>query len=518
MRRFLVFAAVVLASVAACTDATQAPEYLRRGLSADPATLDPQHARSVAALKVLGDVYEGLLTRDASGNSVPGAAQSWEVSGDGTRYTFTLRDDARWQDGSPVTAADFLRGWRHLADPANAAFYADLLRPVVGADAIAAGDAAPNTLGIAAPDIHTVVITLTRPQADFLQRLGHPALVPRHVDAEPPFANGAYEVVERGPGRILLERNVAFHAAGSVAIGQVEYRAFEQEATEYRAFRAGELDITSRVPREVFRLPETERPEVRFAPYLGTVFLTFNMRDAPPLSLRRALSLAVDREALAAAVVGRGEQPAYGLVPPGIANGTASYAPLAEGDMAAEYRDRVALAKTLTGDTPQAITLAYATSDENRVVAAALQAMWREALPNVNVTLENREFRVLLAQRRAGDFEGLMRASWIADFDDAAQFLDILRSGHPANGSGFTDTRFDTLMDAAGYTDSAERRADTLRAAEAILADQVPVIPLYHFVSKHAVAPRVTGWRDNLLDLHYSRYLELTGAGDEVRR
>ena len=518
MRRFLVVAACVLASVAACTDATQPPEYLRRGLSADPATLDPQQARSVAALKVLGDVYEGLLTRDASGASVPGAAESWQVSGDGTRYTFMLRGDARWQDGSRVTAADFLRGWRHLVDPANAAFYADLLRPVAGAEAIAAGDADPETLGIAAPDSQTLVITLARPQADFLQRLGHPALAPRHVDAKPPFSNGAYAVAERSPGRILLERNAAFHAADSVAIAQVEYRAFEQEATEYSAFRAGELDITSRVPREVFRLPDAERSNVRVAPYLGTVFLTFNMREAPPLNLRRALSLAVDREALAATVVGRGEQPAFGLVPPGVANGAVEYAPLASREPATEYGLRVALAKSLAGNTPEAITVAYATSDENRVVAAALQAMWREALPNVTVTLENREFRVLLAQRRAGDFEGLMRASRIADFDDAAQFLDILRSGHPANGAGFSDTRFDTLMDAAGYTDSPERRADTLRAAEAILADQVPVIPLYHFVAKHAVAPRVTGWRDNLLDLHYSRYLDLTGAGDEGRR
>ncbi|MEO1596646.1 MAG: peptide ABC transporter substrate-binding protein [Pseudomonadota bacterium] len=518
MRRFLVFAAVVLASVAACTDATQAPEQLRRGLSADPATLDPQQARSVAALKVLGDVYEGLLTRDAAGASVPGVAKSWRVSGDGTRYTFSLRDDARWQDGTPVTAADFLHGWRHLADPENAAFYADLLRPVLGAEAVAAGDAAPETLGIAAPDSHTFVVTLTRPQADFLQRLGHPALAPRHASATAPFGNGAYAVAERGPGRILLERNVAFHAAERVGIAQVSYRAFEQEATEYSAFRAGELDITSRVPREVFRLPEGERRDVRVAPYLGTVFLAFNMREAPPLGLRRALSLAVDREALAASVVGRGELPAFGLVPPGVANGAEPYTPLAQRDPAADHAARVALARTLAGDQQQAVTVAYATSDENRVVAAALQAMWREALPNVEVTLENREFRVLLAQRRAGDFEGLMRASWIADFDDAAQFLDILRSGHPANGAGFSDARFDTLMDAAGYTDSSERRADALRAAEAILADRVPVIPLYHFVSKHAVAPRVAGWRDNLLDLHYSRYLDLTGAGDEGRR
>ncbi len=178
----------------------------------------------------------------------------------------------------------------------------------------------------------------------------------------------------------------------------------------------------------------------------------------------------------------------------------------------------VSPASSRASDTPRAVTLAYASSDENRIVAAALQAMWREALPEVEVTLENREFRVMLSQMREGSFEGLARASWIADYDDVAQFLAILTSGHPANNAGFADSRFDTLVAAAAYTESAERRATTLRAAESILREQVPVIPLYHFVSKHLVANRVRGWRDNALDLHYSRYLSLAGAGDGGQR
>lgn len=518
MRLPACLAALALACLVACSGAPEPPGTLRRGLSADPATLDPQQARSVAALKVLGDLYEGLLTRDAEGRVAAGVAERWTVSADGTEYTFELRPTARWQDGQPVTAAHFVAGWRHLADPAQAAFYADLLRPVAGARDIANGEADAATLGVAALDPRTFRVRLTQPRADFVQRLAHPALAPRRDDVATPFANGAYQLERRETGRVVLQRNAAFHAAATVRVARVEYRAFEQEASEYNAFRAGELDITSRVPREVFRRPAPERRQVRVAPYLGTVFLAFNMREAPSINLRRALALAIDREALAQTVVGRGEAPAWGMVPPGTSNGVTPYESLAQREPAASMAERVALARQLAGDAQQGITLAYATSDENRVVAAALQAMWREALPNVAVTLENREFRVLLAQRRAGDFEGLMRASWIADFDDASQFLDILRSGHPANGAGFADSRFDTLIDAAGYTESPGRRADALRAAESILREQVPVIPLYHFVSKHAVAGRVAGWRDNPLDLHYSRYLDLAGAGNEGRR
>lgn len=513
MRFPAALAAIALSCLAACGTDTAPTDTLRRGLSADPATLDPQQARSVAALKVLGDVYEGLLTRDAGGRLVPGVAETWQVSPDGTRYTFTLREGARWRDGRPVTAADFVHAWRHLADPATAAFYADLLLPVAGAQAIAAGEAGVDTLAVAATAPDVLELTLERPQADFLQRIAHPALSPRRADETAPFGNGPYRVAQRETGRISLARSDTFHSATAVAIARVDYLAFEQEASEYSAFRAGELDVTSRVPREVFRLAPAERGPVRVAPYLGTVYLAFNMREPPPLALRRALSLAIDRDALAGGVVGRGESPAYGLVPPGVSNGSATYETLAEQAPREAHASRVARARELAGATPRAVTLAYATSDENRVVAAALQAMWREALPDVEVTLENREFRVMLSQMREGSFEGLARASWIADYDDVTQFLTILTSGHPANNAGFADSRFDTLVDAAAYTESAERRATTLRAAESILREQVPVIPLYHFVSKHLVAARVTGWQDNALDLHYSRYLSLAGAG-----
>ncbi len=495
-------------------------DHLRRGLSAQPETLDPQQARSVAALKVVGEMFEGLLTRDGAGQLVAGSAQSWQQSDDQLIYTFVLREELRWSDNSALTAEDFVRAWRYLADPKNAAFYAELLRPLRNGDDVLLGAKLPAELGVLALDPVTLQVTLDAPQPDFLQRVAHPALSPRARDGAA-LTNGAYVLAnDNNAGRIELRANAVFHAAGQVSIRQVYYQAFDQELTEYNEFRSGGLDVTSRVPRQVFRT-DTPEPTLRVAPYLGVVYLSFNMREPPPLSLRRALSLAIDREALASRVLGRGEQPAFGLVPPQTANGSELYPrfehPSAKTDQASRQAEAVRLYEDVRGisDGPVNITLNYASSDENRVVAAALQAMWQRALPGIGVTLENNEFRVLLNKARSGDFNGLIRGSWIADYNDAGQFLALLTTDSAANTSGFSDARYDALQAAAETTMNPARRASALQAMEHLVAEQVPVIPLHYFVSKHMVRARVEGWQDNPLDLHYSRYLSLAPVRPE---
>ncbi|MEM7613351.1 MAG: peptide ABC transporter substrate-binding protein, partial [Pseudomonadota bacterium] len=390
---------------------------LQRGLSAQPESLDPQLARSVASGKVLGDMYEGLYTRDAAGQRVAGVIEDggMALSGDARRYTFTLRTDARWSDGSPVTAADFVRGWRFLADPDNAAFYADLITPLENARDIAIGAKLPSTLGVSARDAHTLDVVLTAPQPDFLERLAHPALAPRAPDAN--LTNGAYRLASVASGGVVsMHANPYFHAADTVAIKAVNYTSYEQEQTEYNAFRSGALDITSRVPRQLF-LGDAPKPDtLRVTPYLGVAFLTMNMREPPSLALRRALSLAIDRVALAEDVLARGETPAYGLVPPGTRNGEEDYQVYLPDHAMLDATARIAAARTAmaqamaTAERAPQITLSYASSDENRVVALALQAMWREVLPELTVTLINKEFRVLLAEARSGQFDGMIRS------------------------------------------------------------------------------------------------------------
>ncbi|MEL7296563.1 MAG: peptide ABC transporter substrate-binding protein [Pseudomonadota bacterium] len=475
-----------------CGESESNPEStssIVRGLSAAPESIDPQLARSVASAVVLTDLYEGLLTRNAEGQIIAGAAISWELSADERQYTFRLREGLRWSDGSALTAGDFVRGWTMLIADDTAAFYADLLNPV--------RRTSDGRLAVEASDDATLVVTLTAPTADFLERLAHPALAPR-ASGEARY-NGAYQLEQYAPlGSITLLRNPYFHAADSVAIVRVEYQPFEQEQTEYAAFRSGTVDVTSRVPRAVFR-QETRPDTLRTAPYLGVVYLSFNMRDAPSAVTRCQLSAAIDRKALTETIIGRGEQPAYGLIPPGVANGVLPF----ESRMQAV--DGVDSASQPTGE----LTLHYATSDENRVVAAALQEMWRSAYPDLKVTLANKEFRVLLSESRAGTFDGMMRRSWVADYNDASQFLAILKSDAAANSSGFADARLDTLLAAIDSTTDPAQRERLLHAAEQLIAAQVPVIPLYFFVSKHLVARRVAGWQDNPLDVHPSRFLRL---------
>lgn len=497
MMHRLLLSVMILVVLAACGEKpNMSADSLRRGLSAAPETLDPLQARSVAASVVLGDLYEGLLSRDAYGKLTPGAATNWRLSADELVWTFSLRQNLNWSDGTSLTAADFVRAWQALAAPSSTAFYTDLLDPV-------ARDPQTGLLDIDAIDAQTLVVKLRAPQADFLERLSHAALSPRATD--PLLSNGAFRQVSGDvQSYVLLERNPHFHSLADVAIPSVRYEWFEQEQTEYAAYQSGSLDITSRVPRAVFR--EAERPpDLHTAPYLGVVYLSFNMRNPLSLTLRRQLSAAVDRQALAEVVLGRGETPAYGLIPPGSRNAGLDYQPRSHTlpvTPAVESREQLS------------IRLSYASSDENRVVAAALQQMWQTALPSLTVTLENKEFRVLLAESSAGTFEGLIRSSWIADFNDASQFLNIFATNAAANASGFSDARFDTLLEAIATTNDLDRRASLMSAAEGLLADQQPVIPLYFFVSKHFVHPRVTGWQDNALDIHYSRYLRLTPASE----
>ncbi|MFK8052381.1 MAG: peptide ABC transporter substrate-binding protein [Woeseiaceae bacterium] len=465
-------------------------DVLRRSLSAQPESLDPLHARSVASLVVLGDLYEGLMTRDASGRLVNGLAVSVERTNNDRGYLFTLRSGLAWSDGSPLTAADFVRSWQLLAAPETAAFYADLLAPVARRD--------DGQLDIEAPSPQTFLVNLVAPQVDFSERLSHPALAPRA--AKTSLTNGAYQLDADGRGYALtLRKNAHFYDAPSVSIATITYEWFEQEQTEYDAYRSGALDITSRVPRAVFR--QTPRPDsLRTSPYLGVVYLSFNMRRPPTLTMRRQLAATVDRNALAQSIVGRGEQPAFGLIPPGALNAGQPYAAFQSN---LEVTDPSPFADDLT------LKINYSTSDENRVVATTLQQMWEVAIPGLRVIPENKEFRVLLAESRQGSFDGLVRGSWIADFNDATQFLNILATDAPSNTSGFSDARFDTLLAAIATTTDIERRASLIRAAEQLVAEQVPVIPLYFFVSKHFVHPRIGGWQDNPLDVHLSRYLSI---------
>jgi oligopeptide transport system substrate-binding protein len=511
-----------------------ASSLLRRAISAEPESLDPHLARSVPATKVLGDLFEGLVTLGPDGSLQAGASADWTVSEDGLTWTFRLRPGLTWSNGDPLTAEDFVWSFRRLVDPATGAFYGSNLMPLAGARRILEGEADPDTLGVAAPDGGTVVLRLAYPVGDLLHRLAHPSAAPVHRasveewgdDYPAPkrlVGNGPYRLVERViGGHIGLEKNGFYRDPVSVPIERVRYYPLEDEMAEYNRYRAGELDITARVPAPLFRDIETDRPrELRVAPYLGVYYLGFNLSEPPFLDapdLRRALSLAIDRRRIAGTLAGRGELPAWSWTPPAVRDYSPPRFDYADktADARAEEARRLYREAGYGAERPLRFRLRYNTSDENRRIATALQSMWRDVL-GAEVELVNQEFRVLIAETRRGDIPGLFRGSWIADYNDVGNFLTVLTSGHTANHFGYSNPAFDSLVAAAIRERGDEERAGLFANAERLLLAEHPVLPIFFYVSKHLVHPRVGGWVDNSLDYHYSRYLRLREPpGDET--
>jgi len=511
---------------AAAQAVDEGPNFLRRAISAEPESLDPHLARSVPATKVLGDLFEGLVTLGPDASLQAGAATGWESGDDGLTWTFHLREGLTWSNGDPLTAEDFVWSFRRLVDPATGAFYASNLAPVVGARAIMAGEAAPETLGVEAPDARTLVIRLAHPLGDLLHRLAHPSAAPVHRPSVEQWgddypapkrlvSNGPYRLVERIIGsHIGLAKNGFYRDPLSVPIERVRYYPLEDATAEYNRYRAGELDVTARVPAPVFADVGIERPgELRVAPYLGVYYVGFNLNQ-PPFAdapgLRKALSLAIDRERLAEAVMGRGERPAWSWVPPAVQDYTPPRFAYAQTGAEARAEEARGLYREAGygPDRPLAFQLRYNTSDENRRIAAALQSMWREVL-GAEAELVAQEFRVMIAETRRGDVPGMFRGSWIADYDDAGNFLSVMTSGSSANQFGYANPAYDSLVAAAVREPGGEERASLFANAEKVLLADHPVLPLFFYVSKHLVHPRVRGWVDNPLDYHYSRYLRL---------
>ena len=500
---------------------------LQRGLSSDPETLDPHKTRSTQAADVLRDLGEGLVGYTATGELIPASAERWEISDDGLVYTFFLRDELRWSNGEPVTARDFAAGMRRLVNPATAAFYAEMLASIENAEAIISGGIPVSMLGVEAPDDKTLVLRLSQNTPYLLSLLTHPSTFPVHAPsleahgdafARPGtfVTNGAYRLEAWIPGSLIsLRRNEHYWNNAGTAIDAVNYHVMVNNAAELNRYRAGDLHITYTVPADSFaRLREEYPDELRVAPQLGIYYYGFNLskppfRDNPPL--REALSMAIDREELTARVTGRGEQPAYSWVPPGVNN----YMPARVGFVALDKEEREHLARVRLKeagygkDNPLRVEIRYNTSDLHRKVALAVQAMWRDVL-GVEAILINEEFQVLLANMRDAEITQVFRSSWTGDYNDPQTFLGVLKSDSATNMPRYASDKYDELMARAAAQVDPERRRLYLEEAERVMLSDHPVIPLYIFVSKHLVSPEVGGWGDNVLDYHYSQHLSLS--------
>lgn len=509
---------------------------LERGNGPEPGTLDAHKCQEVACANILRDLYEGLVTEAADGRLIPGMAERWESDAAGRVWTFRLRPGLRWSDGMPLDAPQVVASFRRAFAPDTAAPFASHFDALQGVAAVQAGDAAPEALGVDAPDARTVRFRLTRrAQLPALLTLpiAYPVSLPavaRHGRAHTRpgrlVGNGAYRLTAWTPqANLVLERNPHFHDAANVAIPAVRYHVTEDAASELQRFAAGDLHITETVPPQPLDgLRARFGGQLRIAPYLGAFWLGLNL-DRPPFGgcaprdadcarraaqLREALSLAVDREILVRHVTALGETPAWGIVPPGIPG----YAPAQLHWAGWTQARREAQARALyraaghSQSAPLEIELRYNTSTPHRRMALAVAAMWRSTL-GVRVRLRNEEWRVFVQNRRQRAITRVFRGGWIGDVADPRNFLAAFADDGALNWPGYDDPHYRRLIARADDARSEAARNAWLRAAETRLLHDHAVIPLYFYTSKHLVADPVDGWRANPLDRHGTRWLRL---------
>ncbi|RPH98500.1 MAG: peptide ABC transporter substrate-binding protein [Lysobacterales bacterium] len=517
-RARLAVAGLLLTLLAAPQCTAWASATLNRGLGPEPDSLHIHQAQGLAAINLLRDIREGLVTFDAHGEPIPGQAASWEVLDEGRRYRFTLRPDARWSNGDPVTANDFVRAWRRAFAAETTAATAGLLKDVLHAQDILEGRKGPDALGIRADGPGVLEIELSQAAPWILEVLAHPVAFPLHEqgidDARNAPVNGPFMLAAWTPRASLqLRRNPQHYAAATIALDGVDYFPIEEPAAELARYRAGELHVTETIPAGRFAwLQENLADDLRVHPYLGSFWLGLNLRH-PVLGrsreLRQALSLAINRDILVRTVLGAGDLPGWSVVPPGMSG----YRPSAMAQSVLQQAQRETEARRLFRASgagqrePLRLELRYNTSGVHRRIAVAVAAMWKQVL-GVNTELVNEEWKVFVNNRTMGVVTEVFRGGWIADYADPGSFLDLFISGSSLNSTFYGNSGFDELMAKAAAAGGAERM-DLLQRAEAQLIQDMPVIPLYYYVSRHLVSPAVRGFENNVRDIHLSRYLEL---------
>ncbi len=510
----------------ASTALASAQTVLNRGNDTDPATLDHHRTSTVSEANILRDLYEGLVTYDAAGEVIPAAAESWDISEDGLTYTFHMREGAKWSNGDPVTAGDFLFAFQRIMDPATAAGYASVLFAILNAEEITTGARPVEELGVAAPDDNTLVVTLSNPTPYFLELLTHQTGKPLHqasVEAHGDdfvrpgnlVTNGAYMLQSFTPNdRIVMQKNPHFWDAENVAIDTINWFPFEDRSACLRRFEAGEVHICSDVPAEQMTYMRENLPEnLRIAPYLGTYYLPMKVRveKISDPRVRQAISMVIDRDFIAEQVWQGTMLPAYSLVPPGIANYTdpAPQLPYAGDDLLDREDAALALLEEAGVDPATfSIELRYNSSENNRNTMAAIADM----LSNIGMTATLTEmegstyFNYL---REDGAFD-MVRAGWIGDYNDPQNFLFLNESGVSFNYPLWSNEEYDAKMRAASETTDLEARAAILAEAETIYLENVPSIPILYYSSRALVADNVDGYVDNLMDNHATRWISLT--------
>ncbi|WP_336984709.1 oligopeptide ABC transporter substrate-binding protein OppA [Cedecea sp. VD21] len=484
---------------------------LVRNNGSEPQSLDPHKIEGVPESNISRDLFEGLLVSDLQGHPSPGVAESWDNK-DFKVWTFHLRKDAKWSNGEPVTAQDFVYSWQRLADPKTASPYSSYLQygHLTNIDDIIAGKKPTSDLGVKAIDDHTLEVTLSEPVPYFYKLLVHPSVSPVPKATVEKFGdkwtqpanivtNGAYKLKDWVVNeRIVLVRNTNYWNNAKTVINQVTYLPISSEVTDVNRYRSGEIDMTyNNLPIELFQKLKKEIPtEVHADPYLCTYYYEINNQKAPFTDprVRAALKLGLDRDIIVNKVNNQGDLPAYGYTPP-YTDGAKLTPPewfTWSQDKRNEEAKKLLAEAGYTKDKPLTFNLLYNTSDLHKKLAIAVASIWQKNL-GVNVKLENQEWKTFLDTRHQGTFD-VARAGWCADYNEPTSFLNTMLSDSSNNTAHYKSPAFDKIIaDTLKVTDEAQRTALYEKAEQQLDKDSA-IVPVYYYVNARLVKPWVGGY------------------------
>jgi oligopeptide transport system substrate-binding protein len=535
MKNNLYSVVLILFIVASCSesinpvDSGLENQIYHHGNGSEPQGLDPHIVTGVPEHHILISLCEGLTIPNPNPNDMngymAGTAESWSISDDGKEYVFNINKNAKWSNGEPVTADDFVWSWKRILTASLGSQYPDMLYYLEGAYEYHNGLIDDfDQVGIKSIDEHTLQVNLKNPTPFFLGLLSHYSTWPVHKETVLKFGdiddrNGEWtrpgNFVCNGPfqlktwelnNKIVVEKNPHYYDASIVQLNEIHYYPVSNVMTEDRMFRAGQLHLTSTLPSQKCPIYIEENPNLRIDPYMGTYFYRINTENEvlKDVKVRKALAYSINRQLLVDKVTKCGQIPAYSFTPPG----TNGYQPTTEIPF-----DPV-LAKSLLDEAgfseenpfPK-LEILFNTNEDHRKLALAIQQMWQINL-GIEVELVNQDWKVYLNREMIGDFQ-ISRAGWIGDYEDPNTFLDLMRPNRGNNKTGWENMEYDALVQKANTINNQAERYELLYKAEEILIENMPVIPLYTYVRAYQLSPDVKGFSPHILDHHHPKFIYL---------
>lgn len=494
----------------------------------EPQSLDPQVSTGVPENNILMAMFEGLVSSHPEKlTPVPGIAERWEISDDGLIYTFHIREDARWSDGAPLTAEDYHWSWKRSLDPKMGNEYAYMLFAIKNAEPYGTGKIRDfSQVGVRVIDTHTLEVELENPTPYFLQLLDHHSLyaVPKQsilahgemIDRYSDWTRPG-NMVSSGPFRLAewkiyhyvkLEKNPHYWDADNVKLNAIYFYPIEHYSTEERMFRVGQVHKTYQIPLD--KIPEYRKNHadlLRLEPYLGTYYYQFNLTRKPfdDVRVRKALALAIDRDAIVNSVMFESVDPGLTLTPPGVAG---YEPPVLVGFDPEQAKQLLAEAGFPNGEGFPKVELLYNTNESHRKIAVAVQQMWKKYL-NVDIDLVNQEWKVYIDSRNRLQYD-IARAGWIGDVVDPMNFLDLGLSSNGNNRSGYKRPEYDNfILNKIPQSQSLEERNQNFYEAETMIMTDLPFVPIYTYKTKYLLDPSVKGFHSNYLDKYYWKYVSV---------